>query len=123
MHAVVRRRVEDPFERAEPHGERRVQKELIDQSRREHRADGEGRKADPGQRQKEDEGAGQLPGPEADRSRQIEMRRRVMHRVRRPQPAHAVRGAVEPVVGELGAEEERAPAPRRVERNVDNRCR
>ncbi|MDT4852964.1 hypothetical protein FQZ97_872180 [compost metagenome] len=111
VHAVGRGRVEHPFERAELRNPGRVNPELVEQVQREHQQDDPRRHAQERRQQEEGQRAGEPAGPaEAVGGRQVQLVRRMVHGVGAPEPAHAVRGAVVPVVAELLADEAGEPA-------------
>ncbi len=116
--AVRRRRVEHVLEPAEARDPGGVDPELVEQVEREHLEDDARLEAEPDQRHVEDRAAGGAT-QDADpvRRRQVELVGRVVHGVVAPEPAHAVRGAVEPVVAELLADEEGEQGGRAVERD------
>src|SRR5260221_10000435 len=112
VYAVRRRRIEDALQRPEPRDPVGVDPELVEQIDGERGSDGAWREAEPGQRQKVKQRAGDAPGPAKAVGRaEVEAVRAVVHGVRGPEPADAVRAAVEPVVEELDAEEQQHPAP------------
>src|ERR1700674_1665301 len=112
MHAVMRRRVQNFFER--PHGanEFRMNPELVEEADRLHGHDHHRRKTDDGQPDPEHK-AGEGAGPRLpQRGRQVVALRRMMHDVRCPEETAFVADAVEPVVAEFIAEKEQDPGPR-----------
>ena len=102
VHAVMGRRVRHPFQRAQRRYQFDVDEELTEQVDAERADHGERMKSDQGQRQEEQEIAGDVAGPsEPDRSREVQSGGRVMHRMGGSHPADTVRCAVLPVEKEL----------------------
>lgn len=108
VHAVMRGRVEDPFERPEFWDEFGMQEKLKREVDAQCREDGLGRKTEPDERKKKSRLAGDEAGDaEPHGRRRVEIPPRVMDGVRGPKQAHAVTRAMHPVVCELRRDERR----------------
>ncbi len=115
MDAMARGRVERPLEEAGQAPDLLgVEPPLVDHAQRQHTEQRRRRQAQPDQRRPDQEVARQDTGPaEAKRRGQVHVRRGVVHRVGRPEPAHAVVPAMEPVVDEFDEQPEGQPLPPR----------
>src|SRR5260221_781864 len=116
VYAVRRRRIEDALQRPEPRDPVGVDPELVEQIDGERGSDGAWREAEPGQRQKVKQRAGDAPGPAKAVGRaEVEAVRAVGHGGRGPETTDAVGAAGGPVVEEIDAEEQQQPTPTRIE--------
>ena len=119
MYAMMRRRVEDVFERPESFYELRVDPELIDQVESVHHGEHPRSKTEKHDRRVEDpvnQGAEPaLPHGDAE----IVKLARMMNYVKIPEQPRFVADAVEPVVGEIIDEEENHPSPPRIGRELE----
>ena len=120
VHAVVRRRVEDPFQRAEPADRARVDPELVERVDGRHGQEHQRREADDGQRQVEDPAESALEGALPQGHREVVLLALVMHDVRGPERVDLVALAVEPVVKQVHAQQARHPCPHRAAGNVEH---
>ncbi len=104
MHAVVRRRVEHPFQRPQLADCLGVNPKLIQQVERRHGDIPGGRKADHGQRQIEHPGETTFEGALPQRHGEVVFLALMVHDVRRPGRGVFVGDAVEPVKAEVHAQ-------------------
>jgi len=110
MHTMARRRIEDPFERAEAWDPRDMQPELPQQIERKQCQHDLGRHTEKRCNQKERQRTREAASPaEPVCGRKIELIRRMVHGVCAPEPAHPMRRAVIPVVAEFLADEAGQP--------------
>src|SRR5260221_1245268 len=90
VYAVRRRRIEDALQRPEPRDPVGVDPELVEQIDGERGSDGAWREAEPGQRQKVKQRAGDAPGPAKAVGRaEVEAGPAGVDGGRGPEPAHA----------------------------------
>ena len=116
VHTMRRRRVEhvlQPAELGDPLG---MDPELVEQVQGQRRQHDLGLKSQQRERREED-GRARCPAHPSKTvgSREIELVRRMMHRVAVPEVAHGVAAAMEPVVEEFQADEEQSHVHRAVE--------
>src|SRR5690348_16295474 len=105
MHAVVRRRVEDPFERTELPDEPGVNPELIEGVERGAGGESDRRESEQGQGQVEHPGEEALEGALVERHREVVFLGLMVNRMGRPEGADLMTLPVEPVVTEIDAQE------------------
>src|SRR5215470_9109158 len=116
--AMMRRRVQDIFQPTELWNPLRVQPELIEQIDCARDKDWRRLEPEPYQGHIEDARPGQPSGPpEAIGRGKIDVIRRMMNGMRRPEPPNAVAAAMKPVVAEILADEERRHCDSGIERN------
>jgi hypothetical protein len=109
---MVRRRVEDPFERAEAADELRVEAELPAQAHRVRAEDPYRIEAEQRQRPPKRYPGERRRPRQAQRGGEVEVRARVMRHVGGPQHADAVARAMERVEAQVVHHEEHDPCPR-----------
>ena len=106
VHAMMRRRVEHPFQRAQLADQAGVDPELVERVEARHRGEPGRRKAHQRQRQVEDPGEEPLERPLPQRHREVVILARMVHHVPGPGGVVFVGDPVEPVVRAIDPEEQ-----------------